>query len=280
MTRVLGRSGIEVSDLGIGTWQIGGPLLAGAQQMGWGEVDDDESVAMLRRAVELGVTFFDTSDSYGAGHSERVLGRALGAQRDDLVWATKWGNTFDSASRRRLTTDTTPAYARRALEASLRRLGTDHVDVWLFHLAEADLAVADDLVALCEDLVDEGLVRTYGWSTDDPARAVTFARGPRCAVVEHYLDVLDDNAAMLAVCEEVGLASVNRSPLAMGLLSDRMTADSTVPVGDLRHQQPEWLSWFTDGRPDPAFLARRGAGPDPQRWPHRRPGCPGLDLGP
>ena len=257
MRRVLGRSGIEVSALGVGTWAIGGPTTAGTQQYGWGAQDDAESVATLRRAADLGVTFFDTADSYGAGHAERLLGRALGDRRDDLVWATKWGNTIEESTRRRTGTDASPAYARRALHASLDRLGTDRVDLWMLHLAELEPALAEDLVALCESLVDEGSVRAYGWSTDDPVRAGVFARGPRCAVAEHYLDVLDDAAGMVALCEAEGLASVVRSPLAMGLLSEQVTASTVLPADDIRHHQPEWLQWFRDGRPSADFLARR-----------------------
>lgn len=257
--RVLGRSGIEVAALGMGTWQIGGPLLAGEQRLGWGEVDDEESVRALRCAADLGVTLFDTADSYGAGHAERVLGRALGDRREDLVWVTKWGNTFDDTTRQRGEPDATPAHAARAFEDSLRRLGTDYLDVWLFHLAGAPAALAEDLVALCEDLVDQGRLRTYGWSTDDPARAAAFARGARCAVVEHQLDVLDDNVAMVALCRELDLAGLARSPLAMGLLTDAVTADTRLAPDDVRHRQPPWLHWFRRGRPDAEFLARREA---------------------
>ena len=94
-TRTLGRSGIEVSALGMGCWAIGGPWAEGAQPLGWGAVDDEESVRAVRRALELGVTLFDTADTYGAGHGERVLGRALAGRRDEAVIATKWGYTFD-----------------------------------------------------------------------------------------------------------------------------------------------------------------------------------------
>lgn len=242
--------------MGMGTWQLGGLMAAGEQQLGWGPVDDEESVRALRRAADLGVTFFDTADSYGAGHAERVLARALGDRRDGLVWATKWGNTIAEATRQRTGTDHSPAYARRALEASLRRLGTDYVDLWLLHLADLEPALAEDLVALCETLVDEGSVRAYAWSTDDPARAAVFARGPRCAAVQHQLDVLDDAAEMVALCEAENLASIDRSPLAMGLLSERVTAETMVPPGDVRHHQPAWLLWFQDGRPNAGFLAR------------------------
>ena len=98
MMRTLGRSGIEVSAVGVGCWAIGGPLRAGGQQFGWGPVDDEESIAALRRAYDLGATFFDTASNYGAGHSEKVLGRALGDRRDRVVIATKWGHTFDEAT--------------------------------------------------------------------------------------------------------------------------------------------------------------------------------------
>jgi aryl-alcohol dehydrogenase-like predicted oxidoreductase len=107
--------------------------------------------------------------------------------------------------------------------------------------------------------VAEGTVRAYGWSTDDPARAAVFAAGPHCAAVQHTLNVLDDAPEMLALCEEHDLASVDRSPLAMGLLSERVTADTVIAPGDVRHRQPEWLRWFTGGRPGPDFLARRDA---------------------
>ncbi len=241
----------------MGTWPIGGPTRADDQQLGWGPVDDEESVRALRRAVELGVTFFDTADSYGAGHAERVLGHALGHRRSDLVWATKWGNTIDEASGQHTGTDHSPGYARRALQASLRRLGTDYVDLWLLHLHDLELSLAEDLVALCEDLVDEGLVRAYGWSTD--TEHAVFARGPRCAAIEHQLDVLDDDPELVSFCETHGLASVNRSPLAMGLLTDRVTARTVIPSGDLRHNPPAWLTWFQRGRPNPVFLAQRNA---------------------
>lgn len=152
-----------------------------------------------------------------------------------------------------------PRYARRALQASLRRLGTDRVDLWLLHLHDLGPALAEDLVAVCEDLVAEGSVRAYGWSTDDPARAALLARGPHATAVEHQLDVLDDDPAMLQVCAAEGLASVVRSPLAMGLLSDGVDAGTRIGPGDIRRDQPPWLRWFRGGRPDDGYLARREA---------------------
>src|ERR1700758_3113900 len=119
MSRVLGRSGIEVSEVGFGCWAIGGPFTSdNGGPNGWGEVDDDESVAAVRRAFELGVTFFDTADVYGAGHSERVLGRALAGHRDEAVIATKFGYTFDSGRRVVIGQDATAPYIRRACRES------------------------------------------------------------------------------------------------------------------------------------------------------------------
>ena len=124
-TRYLGRSGIAVSAMGLGCWAIGGPIWRDGEPRGWGDVDDAESIRAIHRALELGITFFDTADVYGAGHSERILGRALAARRAQVVIATKFGNTFDEATRTGTGSDASPAYIRRACDASLRRLQTD-----------------------------------------------------------------------------------------------------------------------------------------------------------
>jgi len=103
---------------------------------GWGDADDDESVAALRRALELGITFFDTADVYGAGHSEMVLGRALAAHRDEVVLATKFGYTFDTGHRAITGQDASPGYIRQACRASLQRLGTDRIDLYQLHIGD------------------------------------------------------------------------------------------------------------------------------------------------
>ncbi len=136
MGRVLGRGGIEVSEVGFGCWAIGGPAISDGMADGWGDVDDEESVAALRRGLELGVTFFDTADVYGAGHSEQVLGRALAGHRDEVVIATKFGYTFDAGRRVIAGEDTSPGYIRRACQASLRRLGTDRIDLYQLHVGD------------------------------------------------------------------------------------------------------------------------------------------------
>ena len=256
ITRTLGRSGIEVSALGFGCWAIGGEWQApDGQPLGWGKVDDEESVRAVRRALDLGITFFDTADTYGAGHSERVLGRALGKRRDDIVLATKWGNVFDEDTRTLTGADPTPAYARRALTASLERLGTDRIDLYQLHLSDLDPALAAELRDACEEFVAEGLIRAYAWSTDDPARAAVFAEGEHCAAVQHALNVMQDAPDLLALCEESNLASINRSPLAMGLLAGKRQGPQDA--GDIRSRPPVWLQGFGDGTAaDPEWLSR------------------------
>jgi aryl-alcohol dehydrogenase-like predicted oxidoreductase len=259
MERQLGQLG-PVSAMGMGCWAIGGPFWTpDGKPLGWGEVDDDASVRAVHRALDAGVTFFDTADVYGTGHSERILGRALGDRRDDVVIATKFGNVFDEQQRVKTGTDASPDHIRRACRASLDRLATDRIDLYQFHLADHPPGDATAVVEVLEELVDEGLIRAYAWSTDDPARAAVFAEGGHCAAVQHELSVFHTAPQMLTLCAERGLASVNRSPLAMGLLTGKFDADSVLGADDVRGEEPEWLRFFTDGRPTPEFLDRLDA---------------------
>lgn len=235
-TRRLGRAKIEVSALGLGCWAIGGPYWENGQPRGWGAVDDRESLRGLARALELGITCFDTADVYGCGHSERLLGQALGRRRDQVVIATKFGFSFDEATRQVGGRDASPDYIRRACDASLRRLQTDHIDLYQFHLGDYDPEAAREVRDLLEELVAAGKIRGYGWSTDDPDRLKVFAEGSHCTAVQHHLNLFDDNPAILALCEQCDLASVNRGPLAMGLLTGKFTAESQLPQDDVRHQ--------------------------------------------
>src|SRR5512135_1041469 len=129
-TRILGRSGIQVSAMGMGCWAIGGPFWEGNTPLGWGKVDDHESRRAIDCAVDLGVTFFDTANVYGAGHSERVLGQAFAGRRDKVVIATKFNAVFDEATRQVTGADTSSAGIRKACEDSLRRLQTDYIDLY------------------------------------------------------------------------------------------------------------------------------------------------------
>ena len=241
--RTLGRSGVKVSAMGLGCWAIGGPLWWDGRPVGYGEGDDTESVRAVRRAVDLGITFFDPASVYGAGRSEEVLGRALAGRRDGTVIATKFGYTFDERSRRITGEDASPEYIRSACEASLRRLGTEYVDLYQLHLMGYDYAAAAAVRDVLEELVAEGKVRFYGWSHDDPRGARVFAEGPHCTAAQHGLSLVEDNGPMLKACEELGLASVNRSPLAGGFLTGKFRVGSEIPEDDVRREWTrEWMS--------------------------------------
>jgi aryl-alcohol dehydrogenase-like predicted oxidoreductase len=259
MMRSLGRSGMAVSALGLGCWAIGGPFWRGDMPSGWGEVDDAESMRAIHAALDAGVTFFDTSDVYGAGHSERVLGEALQGRRSSVVIATKWGSLFDEQTRQITGADPSPAYVAQACEASLRRLRTDYIDVYQWHLGNEAVESVPAVLAALEELVAVGKIRAYAWSTDDPDRARAFAAGAHCYSVQHGLNVLQDAPEMLALCESLGLASINRSPLAMGLLTGKYTAASRLPDNDVRGKTPDWMRYFHDGVPSPEWLARLAA---------------------
>ncbi|MFP4067045.1 MAG: aldo/keto reductase [Spirochaetaceae bacterium] len=257
MQRTLGRSGIEVSAMGLGCWAIGGPTWAGETPVGWGEVDDAESVRAIHHALDLGITFFDTADVYGTGHSERVLSRALEGRKHEVVVATKFGNTYDESRRRITGQDASPEYIRRACEASLRRLGRDYIDLYQFHLNGFDVEAAGPVRETLERLVEEGKIRAYGWSTDFPEAARFFAEGEHCASTQVQMNVFDDASEIITVCEEHDLACINRGPLAMGILTGKYTAGSTLGEDDVRgRRSPDWMKYFKDGKPDPRWLEK------------------------
>jgi len=242
MNRVLGRSGIAVSALGLGTARIGG--------LGYSRSGDhetrlipeavEESKRAIRRAIDLGITFFDTADVYGAGRSERIVGEALGNRRNEVTIATKFGEGFDEETGAEPDIDVTPEYVVRACDASLRRLGTDVIDLYLLHLRDYPIERAPTICDALEELVSAGKIRGYGWSTDDVERAAVFAEGRHCIAIEHRLSVFDEPSEMLALCEKRDLASVIRAPLVCGVLTGRWMPDTVLPEDDRRSD------WFGD----------------------------------
>jgi aryl-alcohol dehydrogenase-like predicted oxidoreductase len=259
LTRKLGRSGIEVSALGLGCWAIGGPWMFNGSPAGWSGVDDAESLRAIQRALDLGATFFDTAANYGAGHSERLLAKAFKGRRDRVVIATKFGYQVDEAAKDvkhydAAEEDSDVASRLRAnLEDSLKRLESDYVDVYQLHVwglkIERALAARETL----EDLVKEGKIRTYGWSTDRLDAVKAFSTSPHCSVVQQQLSVLDGNMELLAYCEAENLASINRGPLGMGLLTGKFAPDSTFASDDVRHHA-QWHPGFKDGKPTQDWL--------------------------
>ena len=200
-THPLGPNGPDVSALGVGTWALGGPWTFNGRDAGWGEVDDDVSVAALHAVIDHGVRFIDTASAYGTGHSERVIGRALAelpaSVRDEIVVATKFGLVVDEESRSGGGEDVSPAAIRRQCADSRRRLGRDRLDVLQLHGGADGAAGAEDVVATLEELVSEGTIRWFGTAQDSPEVIEVFARSPHCLTVQTQANVFGWSSQVL-----------------------------------------------------------------------------------
>lgn len=258
-TRILGRSGIKVSALGMGCWAVGGPWTMTGDPAGWSSTDDEESLRAIQCAFDFGVNFYDTAANYGAGHSERLLARAFKGKRDQVVISTKFGYNVNETTKEvapydAVEEDSDVASRLEAnLEASLRRLETDYVDVYLIHVWGLKIERALAAREILEKMVAAGKVRTYGWSTDRTDAIKAFATLPNCGVIQQQLSVLDGNNELLALCEKLNLGSMNRGPLGMGLLTGKFAPDTTFAHDDVRHHA-QWHPGFKDGKPTQEWL--------------------------
>jgi aryl-alcohol dehydrogenase-like predicted oxidoreductase len=263
MTRKLGKSGIAVSALGLGCWPIGGEFWdANNNPLSYGKIDDDESIKAIKKAIELGINFFDTSDVYGTGHSEQILGKAIKGQRSKVIIATKFGLFFNEGTK---TADInskfscpniSPGYIQRACEASLKRLDTDYIDLYQLHAWSIDKDKINPVINVLEKLVAKGLIRTYGWSTDWVEGAQIFIKNSKCTAIQHQMNVFIDAREIFELCEKNNLSSIVRSPLAMGLLSGKYDSSTKLPLDDIRRKEPEWLIYFKQGTPNTEFLKK------------------------
>lgn len=231
--RRLGRGGPAVSEIGFGAWGIGGPRPG---LRAYGPVDDAVSLAALDRALAAGITFYDTSSLYGLGHSERLIGRAFSGRRDQVVIATKAG--FDALGR----PDFRPDSLRASLEASLRNLGTGHVD--LFQLHDPDLAqlrAEPAILAAVEDLRREGKAGRIGVSLKNPLDGIAAIQAFGFEVVQINLNMMDVRAVecgLLDFAASRGVGVVARTPLCFGWLSGTLSADTAFPPDDHRSAWP------------------------------------------
>ena len=232
--RPLGRSGLVVSEIGFGAWGIGGRT---AGQTSYGDTDDARSLAALARAFERGITFYDTANVYGDGHSEELLGRAFAQQRDRVVIATKAGLIrFGEPA------DFSPAAIRRSLEGSLRRLKSDYVDLFQLHDPPSDIfARSPESYAELARLKAEGKIRAFGVSVKAPSDALPILAAHAVAAVQLNLNMLDVravDAGVLAAVAAAGAGIVARTPLCFGFLSGTLRADTEFPAGDHRRAWP------------------------------------------
>lgn len=229
--RQLGRHGPTVSALGLGCM--------GMSDF-YGPADDARSLAVLNHALDLGISLLDTADMYGVGANERLLAPLLAARRSEVVLATKFGNVR-APDGRMLRIDGSPAYVREACEASLQRLGVDHIDLYYQHRVDKTVPIEDTVGAMAE-LVRQGKVRHLGLSE---ASAATLRRAvavhPIAALqTEYSLWTRDVEAEILPACRELGVALVPYSPLGRGFLTGAIRDADALAAGDWRRTNPRF----------------------------------------
>ena len=227
----LGRTGLYVSRIALGLWQAGGE---------WGAVDEAGETAAIRRALDLGINFFDTALAYGFGASERLLGAALRdkiqSERDKIVIATKGGLRQTGQG---LVRDASPAWLRKGIEESLQALGTDHVDLYQIHWPDRKTPFAETADAL-STFVREGKTRYVGVSNFSAADLAEMGRYRRIDTLQPPFNLFrrEFERDALPYCREQEMGVLVYGPLAHGLLSGRMTANPKFPTGDWRSTSP------------------------------------------
>ena len=228
--RKLGQ-GLEVSELGLGCM--------GMSDF-YGTCDEQEAIATIHRALDLGVTFLDTADAYGPFKNERLVGRAIRDRRDQVVLATKFGNVR-SEEGAWLAVNGSPEYVQSACDASLQRLGLDHIDLYYQHRVDRSVPIEETVGAMAE-LVRQGKVRHLGLS-EASARTVRRAHAvhPITALqTEYSLWTRDPEVEILPAVRELGIGFVAYSPLGRGFLSGRFRSPEDIPEGDIRRNHPRF----------------------------------------
>jgi aryl-alcohol dehydrogenase-like predicted oxidoreductase len=232
--RKLGKTDLKVSEIGFGAWAIGGAADAGGTPLGWGRANDDESLAAIRRARDLGVTFFDTANSYGFGRSESLLGIVLSRKRQDAVIATKVGVVRDADGRVRK--DFSLEHIMHAVDGSLRRLRTDYIDLYQLHNPTIDDLRRDDIHEAMSRLQEVGKIRYWGVSVTTPEEGIEIVNRGWGYAMQVLYNVLNQAPAkeLFPLAKEKGYGIIARVPLASGLLSGKFRQDTSFPIDDVR----------------------------------------------
>ncbi|MDQ3922897.1 MAG: aldo/keto reductase [Actinomycetota bacterium] len=229
--RSLGTQGLVVSDLGLGCM--------GMSEF-YGTADEDESIATIHHAIELGVTFLDTADMYGPFTNERLVGRAIADRRDQVTLATKFGNER-AEDGTRLGVNGRPEYVRKACDASLDRLGVEHIDLYYQHRVDPDTPVEETWGAM-KELVEAGKVRYLGISEAAPEtiRRAQEVHPITALQTEYSLWSRDVEDEILPTVRELGIGFVAYSPLGRGFLTGRIQRFEDLPEGDFRRSSPRF----------------------------------------
>lgn len=232
--RKLGRTGLEVSEIGFGAWGIGGGT---ANAPAYGPTDDQVSKLALRRAYDLGINFYDTSDFYGSGHSERLIGETFKHVRHEVVIATKVGFVTAAGAQ-----DFTPGYIEKSLDGSLEKLQTDYVDLYYLHSPPVSLLEEDDrVISTLRALQEKGKVRALGISTRSPDDGLIAATKFSFDALEVNFNLADQRAlgnGLLDLCQQENVGVIARTPLCFGFLTGAYSIDSEFDSGDHRSSWP------------------------------------------
>jgi aryl-alcohol dehydrogenase-like predicted oxidoreductase len=230
-TNALGKSGLQLTRIGLGTWAIGGA----GWQYAWGPQDDRDSIAAVHKALDLGINWIDTAAVYGIGHSEEVVGKAVAGRRNKVIIATKCSRVLLGD---KLTGVLKAASIRAELEGSLRRLGTDYIDLYQIHWPDPDSDIEEAWGEIAK-AVKEGKVRHAGVSNFSPAQMSRLEKIHPIASLQPPYSMLrrDVEKETLAYCKEHGIGVVCYSPMQMGLLTGTFTRErvASLPPDDLRH---------------------------------------------
>jgi aryl-alcohol dehydrogenase-like predicted oxidoreductase len=232
--RKLGNTDITVSEIGFGAWAIGGASDAAGTPFGWGKTNDDDSLAAIRRARELGVTFFDTSDSYGYGRSESLLGIVLSRRRQDVVIATKVGVVRGADGK--LSKDFTPRHISHAVDGSLKRLRTDYIDLYQLHNPTLEDLRRDEIHEAMDRLQDVGKIRYWGISVNTPEDGIAIINKGWGYTLQVLYNILNQAPAkeLFPLAKQKGYGIIARVPLASGLLSGKFRPDTVFAGDDVR----------------------------------------------
>jgi aryl-alcohol dehydrogenase-like predicted oxidoreductase len=233
--RKLGYTDISLTAIGFGAWAVGGPW-----DFGWGTQDDDESLATIRQAIDLGINWIDTAPAYGLGHSEEIVGRALKGRHDQVLVATKCGLVWNDPSELRCFNRLKAWSVRREAEDSLRRLGRDVIDLYFIHWPKPDGDVEEAWTEIAR-LVEEGKVRYAGGSNFSVGQLRRAQAIHPVAALQPPYNILDQGveAELLAFCAANDIGVVAYSPMAHGLLTGKFTRQriAALPADDMRHKK-------------------------------------------
>lgn len=251
----------NIAPLGMGCWPIGGAMYSGEQSLGYTKSNDIESIRTIHGALASGISLFDTAAAYGAGHSEKLLAKALKGNTEAMV-VTKIGIGIDEDSKQLIFGNFAPSSVPSAIEGCLKRLERDRIDLLLLHINELPTTDAALLFEQMEHAVESGKIRAFGWSTDISKSVADMAGMEYFKAVEHAMNLFFDASRIQRTIHENGLTALIRSPLAMGVLSGKYDSKTTLPSNDIRASREGWMEYFQNGRANPRYLKKMEAARD------------------